>query len=73
MDSQFTAILIFLWIPVVASVSTFNGAPMVATWFAWLGFFGSIYATYQAYHSFKEGDLPSDLPEGYDEEDYVYG
>lgn len=73
MEAQVTALLIFLWIPVIICISTYDGGPVVATWFAWLGLFGNIYATYKAYHSFKEEDLPSDLPDGYDEEDYVYG
>lgn len=73
LEAQCTAILIVLWIPVLVCISTYDGGPVLATWFAWLGFFGSIYATYKSYHSFKEEDLPTDLPDGYDEEDYVYG
>lgn len=72
-EAQFTVVLIFLWLPVVFVASSLNAAAPVAIWFAWFGFFGSIYATYKAYHCFKEEDLPSDLPEGYDEENYVYG
>lgn len=119
LEVQWIGLLIFLWIPVLVSVSmlpsgtttalsdtnaegtistmdgtrfldpdialvgnirqsgidvlvAFQGTP-VANWFAWLGFLGSWYATYKAYHSFKEEDLPSPLPEGFDEEDYVYG
>lgn len=72
-EVQATGALIFLWVPVVISVSIYNAAPLVATWFAWLGFLASFYATYKAYHSFKEEDLPSDLPDGFDEEQYVYG
>lgn len=73
MEWQLTAVLIVLWIPPVISVSTFNAAPLVATWFSWLGFLSSMYATLKAYHSAREEDLPSDLPDGFDEEDYVYG
>lgn len=72
-EAQLTAVLIILWIPVVSTASSPDFPYPVTTWFAWLGFFGSIYATYKAYHSFKEQDLPSDVPDGYDEEDYVYG
>lgn len=72
-EAQLTAVLVILWIPVVATVSSIGAAPRVATWFAWLGFLGSMYATFKAYHSFKEEDLPSDLPDGFDEEEYVYG
>lgn len=72
-EAQLTALLMVLWVPGVASASSYRAAPIIATWFSWLGFFGSVYATYKAYHSFKEEDLPSALPEGFDEEDYVYG
>lgn len=72
LEAQFTAFMIILWIPVLATTSS-NNYENVATWFSWLGFFGSIYASYKAYHSFKEEDLPSSLPEGFNEEDYVYG
>lgn len=73
-EAQASAVLVLLFIPVVAASSTVKSdAPLVSTWFAWLGLFGSIYVTYKAYHSFKEEDLPSALPEGFDEEDYVYG
>lgn len=73
LEVQWIAVLVLTWIPVIASASSIDAAPLVATWFAWLGFIGSFYATYKAYHSFKEEDLPSPLPEGFDEEDYVYG
>lgn len=73
-EAQWTGLVIFLWMPVLVSVSTINELPtIVATWFAWLGFFGACYASYKAYHSFKEEDLPSPSPGGFDEEDYVYG
>lgn len=72
-EAQFTAVLTFLWIPLVASSSTYQSPTHIATVFSWLGFFGSIYASYKAYHSFKEEDLPSPIPDGFDEENYVYG
>lgn len=77
-EVQWIGVLVLVWIPVVISSSTISSSPggadpIVATWFAWGGFFGAFYATYKAYHSFKEEDLPSSLPEGYDEEDYIYG
>lgn len=73
LEVQWIGFLVVLWIPVLVSTSTVGAAPVVATWFAWGGFFGAFYATYKAYHSFKEEDLPSALPDGFDEEDYVYG
>lgn len=73
MEAPFTFMLVLLFTVVVGTTSNYNGAPIVATWFAWLGFFGSMYATYKAYHWCKEEDLPSSLPDGYDEESYVYG
>lgn len=76
LEAQFTALLVLLWIPIVATASTVGdelGTPIVATWFSWLGFLGSFYATFKAYHSFKEEDLPSERSDGFDEEDYVYG
>jgi len=76
MEVQLIAAVILLWIPAVAAASV-RGSPFdptgVSVWFAWLALFGSIYATYRAYHSFKEEDLPTALPDGFDEEDYVYG
>ncbi|CAN8070751.1 unnamed protein product [Agarophyton chilense] len=72
-EPQATALLIFFSVIVVISASTHNGADFIIKWFAWLGFFGSIYATFKSYHSFKEGDLPTVLPENFDEEIYVYG
>lgn len=73
LEVQWIGSLVVVWIPVLVSTSTVDAAPVVATWFAWGGFFGAFYATYKAYHSFKEEDLPSALPDGFDEEDYVYG
>lgn len=79
LEVQWIGSLAVLWVPVVVSTSTIAGknsvigAPFLAIWFSWGGFFGTLYATYKAYHSFKEEDLPSALPEGYDEADYVYG
>lgn len=72
-EVQGISAMVILWIPVLVSISAVNAAPIVATWFAWGGFLGSFYATYKAYHSFKEEDLPSSLPQGYEEEDYIYG
>ena len=76
MEVQLMAALIILWIPGVGAASVADlesPSSVVSIWFAWLAFFGSIFTTYKAYHSFKEEDLPSALPEGFDEEDYVYG
>lgn len=73
LEVQLIAGLVLIWTPAVGSVSTVGNASPVTVWFAWLGFFGSIYATYKAYHSFKEEDLPTPLPDGYDEDDFVYG
>lgn len=73
LEAQLIAVLVILWIPLVASVSAVGKATALTVWFAWLGFFGSIYATFKAYHSFKEEDLPTDIPPEYDEEGYVYG
>ena len=78
-EAQITALLVIIWIPVVGAASHQYGLPYESVtppatiWFSWLGFFACIYATLKAYHSFKEEDLPSDLPEGYNEEEYVYG
>lgn len=65
--------LVIPWTLGVFTVSLYGAATRLTMWFAWFAFFGSIYATYKAYHSFKEEDLPSALPEGFDEEDFVYG
>jgi hypothetical protein len=73
LEVQLIAILVIVWIPLVGSVSSVGSAPTLTVWFAWLGFFGSLYATFKAYHSFKEEDLPSGIPSGFDEENYVYG
>lgn len=73
LEAQLIALLVILWIPLVASCSSVGKAPSLTIWFAWLGFLGSIYATFKAYHSFKEEDLPTDIPPEYDEEGYVYG
>ncbi len=67
------ALLFVLWTLGVITVSTKDGGDGVTLWFAWLAFFGSAYATFKAYHSFKEEDQPSVLPDGFDEEDFVYG
>ncbi|PXF45871.1 hypothetical protein BWQ96_04408 [Gracilariopsis chorda] len=72
-EPQVTALLVFFWIFVVASASTHGDVDFIIVVFAWLGFFGSIFATFKSYHSFKERDLPTVMPENYDEEDYVYG
>jgi hypothetical protein len=73
LEVQLIAILAVVWIPLVGSVSAVNKAPLLTVWFAWLGFFGTMYATFKAYHSFKEEDLPSAIATGFDEENYVYG
>lgn len=73
LEVQLVGLAVLLWVPLVASVSAINKASSLSIWFAWLGFFGNIYATFLAYHSFKEEDLPSQVPAGFDEEDYVYG
>lgn len=65
--------LVLFWIPIIITVSKYPLLPAVAVWFSWAGFFASIYATFKAYHSFKEEDLPSQLPDGFEEEDHVYG
>lgn len=80
-EIQWIAFLVILWVPVVVSTSTVGSlnlsaddiTPFLAIWFAWGGLFGAMYATYKAYHSFKEEDLPSAPPDGYNEADYVYG
>lgn len=66
-------ILAVFWLFGACTVSTHNGGDQIVRWFTWLAFFGSIYATFKAYHSFKEEDLPTVLPNGFDEEDFVYG
>lgn len=73
LEVQLVGVAVLLWVPLVATVSAIGKAPPLTTWFAWLGFFGNIYATFLAYHSFKEEDLPTNIPVGFDEEDYVYG
>lgn len=73
LEVQLVAVAVVLWVPVVATVSAVGKAPTLSVWFAWLGFFGTMYATFLAYHSFKEEDLPTGVPAGFDEEDYVYG
>mmetsp|Transcript_14432 Transcript_14432/g.29518 ORF Transcript_14432/g.29518 Transcript_14432/m.29518 type:complete len:175 (-) Transcript_14432:1061-1585(-) len=63
------------WVPGVATASAINNAHKsgVGTFFAWASFFGSILATYKAYHSYKEEDEPDSVPYGYDEGAYIYG
>lgn len=85
LEGQLVGVMALLWIPLVASVSALESvdrtgtdtligkSDAVSVWFAWLGFFGSVYGAFKAYHSFKEQDLPSPVPTGFDEEDYVYG
>lgn len=65
--------LVVFWVPIIITASKYPPQKGVVVWFSWLGFFASIYATFKAYHSFKEEDLPSEPPEGFEEEDYVYG
>lgn len=66
-------LLVVVWLPGVATVSSHEGGDNLQRWFTWLAFFGSIYASFKAYHSYKEEDLPTVLPDGFDEEDFVYG
>lgn len=73
LEPQLITFLVIIWTIVITSASTRNGADFVTIWFSWLGFFGSIYATFKSYHSLKEADLPSNLPDNFDEENYVYG
>lgn len=73
LEVQLVGLSVVLWVPLVAAVSAVGKAPNLTIIFAWLGFFGAIYATFLAYHNFKEEDLPTGLPVGFDEEDYVYG
>lgn len=73
LEVQLVGLSIIFWVPLVATVSAVGQAPALTITFVWLGFFGAMYATFLAYHSFKEQDLPTGLPVGFDEEDYVYG
>jgi hypothetical protein len=79
LEVQLIAVLALLWIPLVGAVSAVKkgtsgfSTPTLTVWFAWLGFFASLYGTFKAYHSFKEEDLPTPIPSGFDEEDIVYG
>lgn len=73
LEVQLIALSVLLWVPLVATVSAVGKAPLLTVWFAWLGFFGNIYATFLAYHSFKEEDMPTAVPVGFDEEEFVYG
>jgi hypothetical protein len=79
LEVQLIAVLALLWIPLVGAVSAVQkgssafSAPVLTIWFGWLGFFASLFATFKAYHSFKEEDLPTPIPSGLDEEDIVYG
>ncbi len=66
-------VLVLSWTFGVITVSTYQGGDGIVMWFTWLAFFGSIYSTFKAYHSFKEEDLPTVPPEGFDGEDFVYG
>lgn len=72
-EVQWIAILVPIWIPAVVATNKFRIESSVGAWFSWGGFFGSAYATFKAYHSFKEEDLPSRAPDGFEEESYVYG
>lgn len=66
-------VLVLLWTLGVVTVSTKNrGTDGLMTWFAWLSFFGSVFATFKAYHSFKEMDLPTVHPD-LDGNEHVYG
>lgn len=73
LEVQLVSVGVIMWVPLVATVSSVGNAPMITVWFAWLGFFSTIYASFLAYHSFKEQDLPNGLPAGFDEEENVYG
>ena len=72
-EVHLVAVLVLLWTFGVITVSTHNGGDGIMRWFSWGAFFGSIYATFKSYHSFKEEDLPTPLPDGFDGEDFVYG
>lgn len=72
-EVHLVAFLFVMWIFGVITVSTYEGGDALMRWFAWGAFFGSAYATFKSYHSFKEEDLPTVLPDGFDEEDFVYG
>eukprot|EP00171_Calliarthron_tuberculosum_P007310 IDg7310t1 len=56
-------VLIVVWLIGVGSVSSQDRGEELVRWFAWLAFFGSMYATFKAYHSSKEEDLPTVLPD----------
>jgi len=67
------AILVLIWTLGVVTVSTRNkGTDGLMTCFAWMAFFGSLFATFKAYHSFKEMDLPTVHPD-IDVNEHVYG
>lgn len=73
LEVMWISFLVLFWIPIIITTSKHPLLPAVVVWFSWAGFFASIYATFKAYHSFKEEDLPSDLPDDFEEEDHVYG
>lgn len=65
--------LIVWWGFGIITVSLHRATDGLVLWFSWLAFFGSVYCTFKAYHSFKEEDLPTVLPDGFDGDDFVYG
>ena len=65
---------VVLWIPVVGVASSIEAASRdVTIWFAWIGFAATAYAMMVAYHVWVESDLPTPNPEGFDDDDYIYG
>lgn len=50
-----------------------NGFRNVTTWFAWIGWASVGFVVLKAYHAWVESDLPTPNPEGFDDDDYIYG